>query len=60
LNILGAYNKSKPNTSQFLPNVRLAIIRAIELDTHPEHRWPNDLGSRVYLLVNQILPPEHQ
>lgn len=55
LMLLGSYNKSAPDTSVFLPHVQLAIGRAKNLDLHPEHRWPNDLGSRVYLLAEVIL-----
>jgi hypothetical protein len=52
---LGSYNKSNPNTSKFLPFVGMAIDRARKLDTHPEHRWPNSLGTRVYLLAEAIM-----
>lgn len=55
LTLLGSYNKSNPDTSQFLPNVELAIQRAKCIDKHPEHRWPNSLGTRVYLLAENII-----
>ncbi len=55
LKLLGEYNKSEPKTEHFLPHVITAIERARILDTHPEHRWPQDLGSRVYLLAECIL-----
>jgi hypothetical protein len=53
--LLGEYNKSSLRTEDFLPNIREAIERARALDVHPEHRWPNDLGSRVYLVVERIM-----
>lgn len=55
LKILGKYNKSNLNVDQFLPFVKQAIQRARELDTCPSDRWPNDLGSRVYLLAEKII-----
>lgn len=55
LNILGEYNKSNLNVEHFLPDADKAIERAQELDVHPEHRWPNDLGSRVYLVAQKII-----
>jgi hypothetical protein len=55
VNELGSYNKSNPDTSKFLPSVNVAIDRARELDLHPEHRWPNSLGTRVYLLAESII-----
>jgi len=55
LNILGEYNKSNLDVDQFLPSVEQAIQRARDLDTRPNDRWPNDLGSRVYLLAEKII-----
>ena len=53
--LLGEYSKTSLKTDNFLPHVQEAIEHARALDTHPEHRWPNDLGSRVYLLAEQIM-----
>lgn len=53
--LLGSYNESNLDTSKFLGNVQTAIDRAKALDIHPEHRWPNDLGTRVYRIVEKIL-----
>ncbi|MEA3351142.1 MAG: RloB family protein [Chloroflexota bacterium] len=53
--ILGEYNKSNLNPDQFLPFVEQAIQRARRLDINPNERWPNDLGSRVYLLAEKII-----
>jgi hypothetical protein len=53
--LLGSYNKGNPDTTSFLGNVQVAIERARALDTNPEHRWPNDLGTRVYLIAEKIV-----
>lgn len=54
IKLLGSYNKDNPDTSKFLPFIDLAISRARDLDTKPTDRWPNSLGTRVYLLVESI------
>lgn len=56
--LLGEFSKSSLKTEHFLPQVEDAITRARELDKHPEHRWPNELGSRVYLLAEKIMDRE--
>ena len=53
--LLGYYNKSNLDTAPFLPRVERAISEARRLDVHPEHRWPIDLGSRIYLLAENII-----
>lgn len=53
--LVGRFNKSDLNTSDYLPFVETALDRAEQLDLHPEHRWPNQLGTRVYQLVKSIL-----
>jgi hypothetical protein len=53
--LLGSYSKGNPDTSKLLKNVELAIERAKILDKHPEQRWVNDLGSRVYLIAEKIV-----
>ena len=55
ISLVGSYNKSNFDTSQFLPHVEIAIERARSLDKYPEHRWPNSLGTRVYLLAENIV-----
>lgn len=55
LEILGEYNKSNLVEKHFLPFVEQAIQRARDLDVNPSARWPNDLGSRVYLLAEKII-----
>ncbi len=55
--LLGSYNESNYNTESLLRgrNVDLAIERAILLDTNPADRWPNTVGTRVYLLAKSII-----
>lgn len=55
LKIIGSYNKSNLDVDQFIPNVKVAIERAAKLDKNPNDRWPQELGTRVYLLVQSIL-----
>ncbi|MHB8104278.1 MAG: RloB family protein [Dehalococcoidales bacterium] len=54
-NILGSYNKANLDTSRFLPFIDRAIERARLLDIVPTERWPNRLGTRVYLLAESII-----
>jgi hypothetical protein len=54
VNLLGEFSKSSLKTEYFLPHVEDAIARARALD-NPELRWPNDLGTRVYLLAEKIM-----
>ncbi len=53
--LLGRYNSSNLDTTDFLPYVEIAVERARNCDLNPGHRWPNDLGSRVYLLSEKII-----
>jgi hypothetical protein len=52
---VGSYSKTDLKTSDYLPFVEKAISRARKLDKNPEYRWPNAIGSRVYLLAEVIL-----
>lgn len=54
--ICGAYNKTSPQLKHYLPHVHSAIARAKSLDVEPAARWPDGLGTRVYLVVESILP----
>lgn len=54
------YNKSNLSTMDYIPTVQDAIKRAEEADTHPEHRWPNQLGTRVYRLARTIIEKSHR
>ena len=55
LNVVGSYSKSNLNTDHFLPHIQAAIERAKHLDTQPESRWPQQLGTHVYRLVESII-----
>jgi hypothetical protein len=58
LQLLGSYNKTNPNMDYFAARVREAIRNARAADLNPETRWPNQLGTRVYLLVEEMIPSE--
>jgi hypothetical protein len=49
------YSESHYDAAGLLETVDLAINRAKDLDTIPESRWPEQLGTRVYRLVESIL-----
>ena len=51
----GSYNESKYNAFILVPHVQDAIKRAEKLDNHKKARWPQGLGTRVYLLAQSIL-----
>jgi hypothetical protein len=53
--LLPGYSKDKVSPELFLPRVGDAVIRAQRLDICPEHRWPLQIGTRVYLLVNSVM-----
>jgi hypothetical protein len=53
--LLGGYNPSNLQVDRFEPYVDEAIRRAKALDTQPEQRWPIQLGTRVYQLVQAII-----
>lgn len=50
-----SFNKSNIDTSQFLPNVEKAIKEAEKIDFDKSSRWPQHLGTRIYLLVKKII-----
>jgi hypothetical protein len=53
--LLGSYNPSNLDAPRFRPGVRTASARAKAMDLNPAERWPNSTGTRVYLLVDEIL-----
>ena len=53
--LLGSFNPSKLDFDDFWDGVAIAIERAAALDTAPQQRWSNSLGSRVYLLMQKVL-----
>ena len=55
ISILGSYSKSNLKTSCYLPNVGAAIANARTSDIQESDRWLNQIGSRVYKLVESII-----
>lgn len=53
--LLGGYNKSIKNELINEDQVNAASTRAKKIDTNLTDRWPQSLGSRVYLVVDFIL-----
>ena len=53
--LLGSYSESNYDAYRLLPTVSDAINRASLLDTNPVDRWPQDIGTRAYLLVKSIM-----
>lgn len=54
----GSYNESRYNAFVLVPHVQDAINRAEILDVDKQARWPQELGTRVYLLAQSILKKE--
>lgn len=52
--LLPGYNKTNLNLEQFAPYVDTAVQRAKDMDVHPDERWPNQIGSRVYRVIQAI------
>lgn len=55
LDITGQYNKSNLDAHRYIPHVEAAIERAKALDVNPTDRWPQQLGTHVYPLVQSII-----
>lgn len=53
--LLGSFNPSKPDIDDFWGSTESAIQRAEALDIEPQSRWPNYIGSRVYILLKKII-----
>jgi hypothetical protein len=58
VHLLGSFNKINPDMNFFTQHVFEAIENSRSADNHPEDRWPNHLGTRVYLLVEEIIPEQ--
>ena len=52
---LGSYHESSYDAPALVVNVETAIERARRLDKGPDDRWPQTLGTRVYLLVESVV-----
>ena len=53
--LMGQYSESKYNANALMPYVNIAIDRAEKLDVNPKDRWPQTVGTRVYLLAKSIM-----
>ena len=52
---MGSYHESAYDAQMLIANVETAIERARALDRNPADRWPQTLGTRVYLLAESIM-----
>lgn len=55
--LLNGYNKTNLRTELFEPYVVNAVKRAKKIDILPSDRWPNQIGTRVYLVIEKIGVP---
>jgi hypothetical protein len=55
IDLVGRYDKGNLHVDDYLPHVESAIAWAEKLDTNPNDRWPQQLGTRVYLLARSII-----
>lgn len=60
VSLLGNYREANYDTSQIIPHIHKAIDRAEKLDTNPADRWPQGIGTRVYLLAKSIMGLNNQ
>lgn len=52
---MGSYHESSYDAQMLIKNVEYAVARARALDKNPADRWPQTLGTRVYLLAESIM-----
>lgn len=52
--LLGSYAESNYDALSLIPYTPVAMDRARRLDNNPQDRWPQSIGSRVYLLMESI------
>lgn len=53
--LMGHYRESDYDADSLLRFINDAIARAEHLDSAPKDRWPQDIGTRVYLLAWSIM-----
>ena len=53
--IIGSYHESSYDALTLISHVEEAIDRARALDKNPNDRWPQTLGTRVYLLAESVM-----
>ena len=52
---IGSYHESAYDAGMLITHVEEAIERAKALDKNPADRWPQSLGTRVYLLAESVM-----
>ena len=52
---MGSYHESSYDAKMLIEHVDVAIARARALDKNPTDRWPQTLGTRVYLLAESVM-----
>ena len=52
---MGSYHESAYDVQMLIANVKTAIERAKALDKNLADRWPQTLGTRVYLLAESVM-----
>ena len=52
---MGSYHESAYDAQMLIANVATAIEQARALDKNPADRWPQTLGTRVYLLAESVM-----
>lgn len=52
---MGSYHESNYDAPTLIKHVEEAIMRARALDKNPADRWPQTLGTRVYLLAESVM-----
>lgn len=52
---MGSYHESNYDAQMLVKYVNVAIARARAIDVNPADRWPQTLGTRVYLLAESII-----
>lgn len=52
---MGTYHESAYDAQMLIAHVEDAIARARALDKNPADRWPQSLGTRVYLLAESVM-----
>lgn len=52
---IGSYHESDYDAQALMEYVETAIRRARSLDKNPYDRWPQTLGTRVYLLAESVM-----
>lgn len=52
---MGSYHESAYDATALTVHVEEAIVRAKALDKNPADRWPQTLGTRVYLLAESVM-----